>query len=356
VNEGNVLKNFRYVFSTGPYIDSLELSGRVLLAETGKKDSTLIVMLHKNLDDSAVVNDRPRYVTRVDTGGRFTFRYLAPGTYNVFALKDESGTRKYLSKSELFAFYNKPIVIQQSNEPITLYAYAEKEEPKKPAASQTSGQSKKEEKEKRLIVQTSLSNGELDLLGTLDLQFQTRLKTFDSTKIHLKNATYTDSFKYRLIRDTSNKKFTIAAKWVPDSPYRLILEKDFGEDSLGRKLLRADTIKIHARKESDYGEIRLRFKNLDISKHPVLLFIQSDKVKLSYPLTTSDFHKTLFPPGDYLLRILYDDNQNGVWDPGDFFGKHIQPEKVFPIFIPQKHKKAELTIKASWENDYDIRL
>ncbi|HYM92676.1 MAG TPA: Ig-like domain-containing protein, partial [Chitinophagaceae bacterium] len=35
-NEGNVLKNFTYVFSTGNSIDSLQLRGKVILAENGK--------------------------------------------------------------------------------------------------------------------------------------------------------------------------------------------------------------------------------------------------------------------------------------------------------------------------------
>ena len=47
VNEGNILKNFSYAFSTGNYIDSLSLSGKVTLAQTGKTDSTLLVMLYK---------------------------------------------------------------------------------------------------------------------------------------------------------------------------------------------------------------------------------------------------------------------------------------------------------------------
>ena len=45
-NEGNVMKEFTYTFSTGPYIDSLELHGKVILAENGRADSTLIVLLH----------------------------------------------------------------------------------------------------------------------------------------------------------------------------------------------------------------------------------------------------------------------------------------------------------------------
>ncbi len=53
-SEGNILKGFTYIFSTGAYIDSLELKGKVVLAETGKVDSTMIVMLHTSADDSIV--------------------------------------------------------------------------------------------------------------------------------------------------------------------------------------------------------------------------------------------------------------------------------------------------------------
>ena len=42
------------------------------------------------------------------------------------------------------------------------------------------------------------------------------------------------------------------------------------------------------------------------------------------------YNNKLFDPGEYELRILYDENQNGVWDPGNFF-EHRQPEKVQPI-------------------------
>src|SRR6266487_781689 len=60
LNENNPIKNFTYVFSTGKVIDSLEFSGNVQLAETGKTDSTLLVLLYKNLEDSAVIKEKPR--------------------------------------------------------------------------------------------------------------------------------------------------------------------------------------------------------------------------------------------------------------------------------------------------------
>src|SRR3954469_22560161 len=81
VNEGNVLRNFTYVFSTGRYLDSMQYSGRVIMAYTGRPDSTLIAMLHDKLDDSAVAKERPRYIARLDSSGNFTFSNIHPGVY-----------------------------------------------------------------------------------------------------------------------------------------------------------------------------------------------------------------------------------------------------------------------------------
>jgi hypothetical protein len=124
--EGNVMKGFSYTFSTGSYFDSLEFRGNVVLAETGKIDTTLIVMLHSSAEDSAVVNQRPRYITRLDSRGNFVFKNLPKKTYYLYALKDEGGTRLYLRDDQLFAFAGAPIVIGTKNEPVTLYAYASK--------------------------------------------------------------------------------------------------------------------------------------------------------------------------------------------------------------------------------------
>ena len=137
VNEGNILRNFTYVFSTGDRIDSGQFAGNVLLAFTGKIDSSLVVVLQKKLDDSAVIKERPRYLTRVDSTGAFLFHYIEPGRYAVYAMKDEGGSHKYLSKSQLFAFADSPVVISPATQPLTLYAYSEVADTK--SASKSSG-------------------------------------------------------------------------------------------------------------------------------------------------------------------------------------------------------------------------
>ena len=354
INEGNILNNFTYVFSTGPYIDSMQFSGKVILAATGKTDSTLIVMLHRHIDDSAVAKEKPRYITHLDSSGNFIFHYLEPGTYAIYALKDESGQKEYTSKTQMFAFADSPIVIKENYTPITLYAYEDTSGTKTPVKKSTSKtpplKKSEKEKEKRLIVQLNISAGQLDLLSNLAFTFPVPLKFFDSAKVRLTDDNFKDITAFYYEKDTSNKKIILFYKWVPDTRYHIIADKEFAEDTLGQKLLKTDSIAFQTKKESDYGSLRLRFTNIDLKKNPVLQFLQSDAVKETYIFGSSKtYFKKLFLPGDYELRVLYDDNKNGVWDPGEFFDKHRQPEKVIPI-------RQKLTVKSNWDNETDIVL
>ena len=362
INEGNVLKNFTYLFTTGTHLDSLALTGKVIVAETGKTDSTLIVMLHTSEDDSAVIKEKPRYIARVDKDGNFAFSNLPSGSFALFALKDEGGQRRYLSNSQLFAFADERVTPSTSPKPVTLYAYTEKEDsvkekgakpaakPGVPSPARPAGNKKNEKKDTLLRFETSLSNNELDLLGQFEFRFATPLKNFDSSKVILTSDKHEPLSNYHFTRDTSNKKVTLFYTWTENTAYNLIINKDFAEDTAGNKIKKLDTLSFRTKKQSDYGLVRLRLMNLDFSKNPVLQFVQSDQVKFAYPMTTREFSAKLFIPGEYDLRILYDDNKNGVWDTGAFFGKpRRQPEKVLPI-------SRKLTVKANWDNIVDITL
>ena len=105
-NEGNPFKNFTYVFSTGNTIDSLTLNGKIVMAETGKADSTIDVLLYRNAHDSTVQSRKPDYLTKLDKEGNFTFTNLSEGHYKIYALKDGDGGKTYNSSVEVFAFYD----------------------------------------------------------------------------------------------------------------------------------------------------------------------------------------------------------------------------------------------------------
>jgi Bacterial Ig-like domain len=364
VNEGNVLKNFTYVFSTGDHIDSGQVAGQVILALTGKADSSMVVVLHRKFDDSAVVKDRPRYLTKVDTLGRFSFNYLEPGRYAIYAMKDEGGSHKYLSKSQLFAFADSPITVNVNyGHFVQLYAYSEIPETKS-KSSNSSGNSggsngsnksstpkPKKEKDKRLQLSVNAANNVFDALDTFRVTFTQGLKLFDSTQIRFTDENFKDVNlkQYRWVRDTLNKNFDLYFfwPWPLDTKFNLILPKTAVMDSAGRKLLKDDTITFRTKKDIDYGEIRIRAFNLDLARKPVLLMFQGDALKHSFAFgNKKEIRKLLFKPGDYELRILFDTNGNGKWDPGEFFKKHRQPEKVITI-------RKKFTVKANWDNDWD---
>lgn len=353
INEGNPLKDFSYTFSTGPNIDQNQLRGKVLIAETGKSDSTMIAVLYREGRDSAVYYQNPRYVTRLDREGNFIFRNLPAGTFYLYALKSESSSKQYRQTSQLFAFAEEPVLVGDSSDAGILYAFDIKDTARKPPASTTrvpAGRGNNAAVDKRLRLETNLENGEQDLLKPFEVYFRTApLKEFDSTRIRFTDEKLNPITDFRIIRDTNNTKLSIPYAWKENTSYAIIVDKDFASDSLGRKLTKNDTLVFKTKKESAYGAIRLRFLNLDLSRNPVLQIVQNEVVIYSHVFTSKEFYKKLFVPGDYEMRILFDDNRNGKWDPGNFFEGRKQPEKVMPV-------SRKLTVKANWDAEIDITL
>ncbi len=346
VNENNPMKNFTYIFSTGAVIDSGKLTGRVLLAETGKADSTIVVVLHRDLSDSAFEKFKPRYFARTNREGYFTFRYLADGRYNIYALRDADGSLKFDQLSETIAFDDQPVDITAATAPVSLYAFAEAPEPPKRVTTTTTPKVPGAKDDKRLRYAGNLDNGSLDILGDLVLKFDRKPSTYDTAKIALLDEKLQRVAPYTLAFDSNALKITHT--WVPGAKYNLVIEKDFAQDSLGNKVLRNDTLKMEAKKLTDYGSVVFRMMSLDTTQRPVLLLYRSDELRKSIPLTSSRITIPSILPGEYEIRILFDRNGNGKWDTGNF-KERKQPELVKP-------RKEKLTIRANWDNEVDINL
>ena len=341
-NEGNPLKDFVYVFSTGNQIDSFTLSGKVIIAETGKTDSTLIALLYRNADDSAVQKRKPDYIAKLNGDGSFTFINLPAGRFNIYALKDGDGGRNYNSKKEIFAFNDAAVTVSEKTEPVVLYASALEKEKEKTTTT-------KRVLNKRLMYSVAATGLQgQDLLSPLELTFNNPLKKFESSKLILRDTNYKPVQAPAWTIDSTRTKISLAVKWPEAAEYRLILDTLAITDSANNHLVKADTIRFFTKQQSDYGNVVLRFNNLDLSKHPVLQFVQGDDIKNSYPLTTLEWSNKFISPGEYEIRILFDSNNNGKWDTGDY-SKKLQPEKAITL-------KDKLAIKANWDNERDIKL
>lgn len=107
INEGNSVKNLHYTFSTGEQLDTMEISGLVVSGADLTPQNGITVVLYDGKSD-APMSQIPLYVSRTDTTGRFTFRGLKNGTYQVCALSDNN-FNLILDDGEPFAFLATPV-------------------------------------------------------------------------------------------------------------------------------------------------------------------------------------------------------------------------------------------------------
>lgn len=90
INEGNILTNATYAFSTGPYIDSLSLLGNVKNAQTLEAEKGVLIMLYDKVVDSLPMKQIPTYYTKCDEAGNFRLDNLKGGNYKLIALNDKN--------------------------------------------------------------------------------------------------------------------------------------------------------------------------------------------------------------------------------------------------------------------------
>lgn len=104
LNEGNLLKNFQFEFSTGDKFDSLYLGGNVKDAFNYKAEKGLYVMLYETMDDSIPRKTKPSLVAKTDESGNFFVSNLKPCPYYIFALRDLNNNLLFDLPNEAVAF------------------------------------------------------------------------------------------------------------------------------------------------------------------------------------------------------------------------------------------------------------
>lgn len=118
-NEENAFPFYKYVFSTGSYIDSLKVHGKVFDALDRITEKSVLVNLYEvdsTFNDSIVYNKKPRYMTNTqDSVTTFTIENVKAGTYKLVAIKDTNEDNKFQQKSDKIAFYDDLITVGQDS-------------------------------------------------------------------------------------------------------------------------------------------------------------------------------------------------------------------------------------------------
>ncbi len=428
MTEANSIENFEYVFSTGSYIDSLKIKGKVTEAYNQKNVNDAIIGLYIediNNNDSLAFKKIPDYISRSNNNGEFIFKNLPEKPFKVISFLDNNKNYKYDGETEKIAFRDKGLLLN-SDTIINLVLF--QEEPTKAFIKKTflpyygkaqvifnkkcvfnvkAFDTKAEanvyepdvNKEKdtitvyykgiddtlRLLVK-NLSNKKTDTLnlpvpkingkknktlmfslnienGVLnqnsDLQF-TFSNLIDSSKINWS--------KMFLIykKDSALIKEPLKGKLI--APYKLEISNKLAEGI--NYILKIDTsaffdyngkyndsiktnFKLHGK--ADFGKVTLKL--LLNKKQAYIVQLINDKelvVKekfISLSLSSSNAENIDFEgilPGNYMVKILFDDNENKKWDAGNYL-MHKQPEKV--IIHPK-----QLKVISDWDVEEEILI
>lgn len=103
-NESNPFPGFTLVFSTGPQIDSMMVTGIIQDCQTLKPVKGATVMLYKDQADSALFLHRPNAAAKTDDWGYFSIRNIQDTVYRVYAILDANSNNLYEMDSERVAF------------------------------------------------------------------------------------------------------------------------------------------------------------------------------------------------------------------------------------------------------------
>ena len=117
-NESNTLERFKYVFSTGKYIDSLTLEGNVknsFKSENIENIKLLLYRLDSSYTDSAIYKRKPDYVTSTLDSSNYKFSNLRKGNYLLVALKDIRSDYIFNPKTDEIGFLKDTISLPRDS-------------------------------------------------------------------------------------------------------------------------------------------------------------------------------------------------------------------------------------------------
>lgn len=286
LNEGNVIEELKYVFSTGPQIDSMQLSAMIINESDKKPAENVVVMLYSSNSDSLIYKTLPDYAARTDKTGHATLSHLAAGNYKVFALLDLNQNYFYDLTDEAAGFLPERINIPGTNSlQISIF---KKESPNRISLIDSSSSSKL-----RLIADPSTAGWEVNSIEDhAPAQIITQEKYIDlyypdtSGIMHFivnKPAARPDTFKIHKNNPTANiRSFSLSdeknyMQFIPQKPVKIVFNNI---------LSTVDTslIKIRASKSK---KVILCTLDIDPDDHRMVLINGNWKSDSSYEATFS---------------------------------------------------------------------
>lgn len=358
IHEDNKITGLTYTFSTGSYFDSLEVNGSVTNALTGMADSGATILLYPlDQGDSAVVRSKPLYVGKVKPDGTFSIKGLPGKKFNIYAVGDANGNLVFDGGKETVGFTEQVIIPGDSlAQKIRLRTFVEVQDttldsmltatPGKTGLSDRKRVEKPVDFTYTLAVDSSnLRSRSHDITKPLEITFSGPVKDLQKSKISLfTDSTIAQPFEVKL--DTLRKNVVIlTSPWLEDSVYTLKFQKGFIKDTAGADALPSKYM-FRTKRDDDYAKLTLNIPSKYQGDKYILLVKTGNDTVYNKQIADTTVKMVRLVPGAYNVRIIIDENENGVWDTGDLLLKR-QPEVVIPYPTP-------IDLKAGWDNITDF--
>jgi uncharacterized protein (DUF2141 family) len=189
---------------------------------------------------------------------------------------------------------------------------------------------------------------QIELNDTIKINFNSPLLKFDTSRIVLtKDSVH---LNYKLIK-TNDFELQLIYPWEEKTTYRLNIKDSAFVDYYNQRN-KAEKVVYAMKSLKDYANLLLHVKVGKKSGYPYLLqLVSSDEKKVHYEFNITknqDINIQNILPGSYKLKVVFDENNNGIWDNGDF-NTNTQPEKV-------KYLTEQLTLKAYWDLEQSVLI
>ena len=406
-NESNTLERFKYIFSTGNYIDSLSLSGNVKNAFISKSVEDIKLLLYRldsSYTDSAVYNRKPDYVTSSLDSSNYQFTNLRKGNYLLVALDDVRSDYIFNPETDKIGFLNDTITLPRDsiiNHTISIFKeelpyifrrgkeirkgqliFGYKGKPKNLTVETLSAVPdnfktiifpekgkdtlnlwhsliekdslifkisdniisdtvtvKLRKKELDSLKVNEITGGILNLKDTLFFLTNNPVVSIDTSRINFKQSD-SINFPYEAFISKKENKIGFLFEKKYKKSYKINLYPNALTDIFNTT---NDTISslFRTRGTEDYGEISVTIQNP--KKIPVIIQLTDINDATIVQETCSENKNISFDlliPQKYKIRIIYDSNQNGIWDTGSYLEKK-QPEYV--EYFPETQE-----VRANW--------
>jgi hypothetical protein len=184
----------------------------------------------------------------------------------------------------------------------------------------------------------------VDLNQELKFTSPEPLKNINTEKfrLYLTDDTLKTPLEYTFLKDTlAWRTYNILYPWEPETNYTFEIDSAAAENIYGitnRELQK----KFTTREEDFYGRILVNCSHVSV---PTIVQLLDNKEEVLFQKKIDKDQTVIFDylePAKYILKVIFDRNNNNQWDPGSYQDKY-QPEKVF-------YWNNIIKVRSNWDN------